>query len=253
MMGCNMKIHILSDIHNNFEAFQPPGNDAEVVILAGDIDVKGRSVVWMERFFHGKVVLFVLGNHEFYSKAIPREIEKAKEKARGTSIHVLENDSFRLDDVEFFGCTFWTDFMLPGQKEVAAFEAEQKMNDYRYIKMSPAFRRLRTADTAAFHSRSRSWLLKAVKESDCRKKVIITHHAPSALSLPRESASNVLSNAYASNEDTLVKELEADLWVHGHIHQGCDYRIGKTRIVSNPKGYPGEAATEFNPDLVVEI
>ncbi len=207
----------------------------------------------MERFFHGKVVLFVLGNHEFYDRAFPREIEKTKERARGTSIHVLENDSFRLDDVEFFGCTFWTDFMLPEQKEIAASEARQTMNDYRYIRMSPAFRRLRATDTAFFHSRSRDWLLKAVKESDCRKKVIITHHAPSALSLPRESASDILSSAYASNEDTLVKELEADLWVHGHIHQGCDYRIGKTRIVSNPKGYPGEAAPGFNPDFVVEI
>ncbi|MCL5405760.1 MAG: phosphatase, partial [Deltaproteobacteria bacterium] len=64
---------------------------------------------------------------------------------------------------------------------------------------------------------------------------------------------DILSGAYASNEEDLVKELGADLWVHGHIHQACDYRIGKTRIVSNPKGYPGEAATEFNPDFVVEI
>ncbi len=248
-----MKLHILSDIHNNFEAFEPPVNDAEVVILAGDIDVKSRSIDWIERMFPGKVVLFVLGNHEFYDRAFPREIEKAKERARGTSVHVLENDSFRLDDIEFFGCTFWTDFMLPGQKEVAAFEAEQKMNDYRYIRMSPTFRRLKAADTAAIHYRSRNWLLKAVKESDCRKKVIITYHAPSALSLPRESASDILSGAYASNEEDLVKESGADLWVHGHIHQGCDYRIGKTRIVNNPKGYPGEVAPGFNPDFVIDI
>ena len=250
-----MKIRIMSDIHNHIKTFQPSSNndnEAEV-ILAGDIDVKGRSVPWIERAFPGKVVLLVFGNHEFYDKAIPREIKKTKERARGTSIHVLENDSFRLDDVEFFGCTFWTDFMLLGQKEVAASEVRLTMNDYRYIRMSPAFRRLRPTDTALFHSRSRDWLLKAVKESVCRKKVIITHHAPSALSLPRESASDILSSAYASNEDTLVKELEADLWVHGHIHQGCDYRIGKTRIVSNPKGYPGEAAPGFNPDFVVEI
>lgn len=196
-------------------------------------------------------------HHEFYDRAIPREIEKAKEKAsgaRGTNIHVLENDSVRLDGVEFFGCTFWTDFMLLGQKQIAAFEAEQKMNDYRYIRMSPSFRRLKAADTAFFHSASRDWLLKAVRESDCQKKIIITHHAPSALSL-KGSAPNIdiLDSAYASNEEELVKELGADLWVHGHVHEPCDYWIGKTRIVCNPRGYPGKSSTRFNPDFVIDI
>lgn len=75
-----MKIHILSDIHNEFEVFHPPANDADVVILAGDVDVKGRSIDWIERMFPEKVVLFVLGNHEFYGEAIPRQIEKAKKE-----------------------------------------------------------------------------------------------------------------------------------------------------------------------------
>ena len=248
-----MKIHILSDIHNEFGTFRPPVNDAEVVVLAGDIDVKGRSIDWIERMFPGKVVLFVLGNHEFYGEAIPRAIEKAKEKAKGSSIHVLENDSFRLDDTEFFGCTFWTDFMLLGQKAIASFEAEQKMNDYRYIRMSPTFRRLKAVDTAAIHSRSRAWLLKAVEESNCGKKVIITHHAPSALSLPAKTPPDVVDSALASNEEELMTTLGADLWVHGHIHDVCDYKIGRTRIVNNPKGYPQEPAPGFNPDCVIDI
>ncbi|MGC8493668.1 MAG: metallophosphoesterase [Syntrophobacteraceae bacterium] len=248
-----MKIHLLSDIHNEFEIYSPPAVDADVVILAGDIDVKGRSIDWIERMFAGKVVLFVLGNHDFYGEAIPRQVEKAKERAVETTIHVLENGSFQLNDTEFFGCTFWTDFMLFGQWAVAASEAERQMTDYRNIRTTPGFKRLRAHDTAYFHSRSKAWLLKAVKESKCSRKVVITHHAPSALSLPPESALDIIDSAYTSNEDDLVAELGADLWVHGHIHHACDYRIGRTRIVNNPRGYPEEPAPGFDDSLVIEI
>ncbi len=34
-----MKLHILNDLHIEFEDFVPPATDADVVILAGDIGV----------------------------------------------------------------------------------------------------------------------------------------------------------------------------------------------------------------------
>ena len=34
-----MKLHILNDLHIEFEAFEPPATDADLVILAGDIGV----------------------------------------------------------------------------------------------------------------------------------------------------------------------------------------------------------------------
>ena len=36
------------------------------------------------------------------------------------------------------------------------------------------------------------------------------------------------------------RESEAQLWVHGHIHYCCDYTLGKTRVLANPRGYPTE-------------
>lgn len=35
-----MRIHLLSDLHNEHDAYKPSAVDADVVILAGDIDVK---------------------------------------------------------------------------------------------------------------------------------------------------------------------------------------------------------------------
>jgi len=34
-----MKLHILNDLHIEFEDFDPPATDADVVVLAGDIGV----------------------------------------------------------------------------------------------------------------------------------------------------------------------------------------------------------------------
>ncbi len=34
-----MKLHVLSDLHTEFADFSPPGTDADVVVLAGDIGV----------------------------------------------------------------------------------------------------------------------------------------------------------------------------------------------------------------------
>lgn len=50
---------------------------------------------------------------------------------------------------------------------------------------------------------------------------------------------------------------QADLWVHGHVHESFDYWIGRCRVVCNPRGYPGRAGqaenARFDPNYVVEI
>ena len=47
-----------------------------------------------------------------------------------------------------------------------------------------------------------------------------------------------LSPAFASDLEHLVQQ--CDLWLHGHVHDALDYRIGRARVVANPGGYPGE-------------
>lgn len=60
-----MRIHLLSDLHlGNLSSFEPSILDADVVLLAGDIHIKGRGVDWAEVF--SCPVLYIPGNHEYY-------------------------------------------------------------------------------------------------------------------------------------------------------------------------------------------
>jgi predicted phosphodiesterase len=247
-----MKLHILSDIHLEFAPFKPPQNEAEVVVLAGDTHPGTRGVTWALVTFPNQQVIYVLGNHEYYGQALPRHLEKLREMAQGTNVQVLENESFIYGDVVFLGCTFWADFELFGNPRVAGYFATQSMNDYRRIRINPSYSRLRSIDTAGIHYHSRHWMAEQLKQYLGAKIVIVTHNAPSQRSLPEYYEDDILSAAYASDLDEFVENSGASLWIHGHVHTRRDYFIGQTRVICNPRGYPGKD-NEFAPDLVVSV
>ena len=48
-------------------------------------------------------------------------------------------------------------------------------------------------------------------------------------------------NPYFCNSlDDLIKNSNIHTFVHGHVHSNHNYYIGKTNILCNPLGYPGE-------------
>ncbi|MBD2091864.1 metallophosphoesterase [Microcoleus sp. FACHB-1515] len=247
-----MKLHILSDLHLEFEAFTPPVTNADAIVLAGDIHVGKKGVEWAKTHFSNKPVIYVLGNHEFYGKAFPKHVIDLKKLAEGTNIHILENDRLTLDGITFLGCTLWTDFNLYGNPKVAGHQATQTMSDYRKIRVSSDYRKLRSIDTAIIHNKSLQWLSSELSDQQNQPIVVITHHAPSSRSLP-DNREDLLNAAYASPLDCVVEQSQAALWVHGHLHQQQDYSIGKTRVLCNPRGYPDERNPHFIPNLVVEL
>lgn len=118
----DVRLHILSDLHLETGARQLDGYalpDCDIVIAAGDIhaDVK-QAVAWLAAL--GKPVVYVLGNHELWGTADPSSvpplpdfadtIAHAREIARGTDVHVLENDTVVIDGIRFLGTMLWADF-----------------------------------------------------------------------------------------------------------------------------------------------
>ncbi len=248
-----MKILIYSDLHLEFAEFAPEQTDADVVILAGDTHLGVKGVRWAQEHFPNQPVLYILGNHEYYGQAYPKLLEELKNQTRGSNIHILENDTFTIEDTTFVGCTLWTDFALFGDARVAGIEATRIMSDYKKIRISPQFSKLRSINTVMIHQKSKRFLEQRFLELQGKKLVVITHHAPSKQSLPVEYQNDLLSAAYASSLDELIKKSGAALWIHGHIHQAQDYLIGQTRIIANPRGYPDETNHGFQENLVLEI
>jgi len=146
-----MKLHILSDLHLEFGPFTPPETDADIVLLAGDIHLGKRGLDWAATTFADKPVLYVLGNHEYYGKALPKLTHSLVELAANTNVEILERSSLQIDGVRFLGCSLWTDLRLQGDPWVASYAVEQAMNDYRKIRVNPRYRRLRASDTVAIH------------------------------------------------------------------------------------------------------
>lgn len=248
-----MKIQVLSDLHIEFESFNVNTSNSDIIVLAGDIHVGDKGVLWALKNIQDIPVVYVLGNHEYYDKAYPKLVDSLKELTHNTHVEILENDVFTYQGVNFMGCTLWTDFDLYGDAKQAGFECQQVMSDYRKIRLSSQFSKLRSIDVANIHAQSLNWLKKQLAVFKGETNVIITHHGPSALSLPMTHSDNVINAAYVSKLDKLLSDHQPELWLHGHLHNSSDYMIGDCRVVCNPRGYSGERNPEFNENLVIEV
>lgn len=270
-----MRIHVFSDLHLEFGAiaFAPEvraGALAELVLLAGDIDIRRRGPDWAAATFMQRVAM-IGGNHEAYGDSLFATIAAARTAAGGASrsrrneIRFLERETWILmaDDgtpVRLIAATLWTDFELfgAGKRSSAMARAHLQMNDFRQIRVLDEQRQetryLEPMDMFRLNSMSRQFLEKELSAPFDGVTIVMTHHAPSMLSVPGERRGDLLTAAYASNMDELIERHQPALWVHGHLHNSADYRIGKTRVVCNPRGYASdELNPRFDPELVIEL
>ena len=61
-----MKLHVLSDLHNEFLEYLSTGTskEADVIVLAGDIGSGVKGVEWARAEWPDKPIVYVAGNHE---------------------------------------------------------------------------------------------------------------------------------------------------------------------------------------------
>ncbi|WP_155322351.1 metallophosphoesterase [Desulfosarcina ovata] len=249
-----MNLHVLSDLHVEFGEFSVADVGADVVVLAGDTHVGTRGLRWVLDQGIKIPVIYVLGNHEYYRDKFPGLIDEMKKEAEGTNVWVIENDMFEIGGFRFFGCTLWTDMALLGDPGVAMAVAGDRMNDYRLIRNSKTYGRLRPIDTVAWHKRSVEKLREFLESGDSERSVVVTHDCPSIKSIPERFRSHALSSAFASNMEGLIQKHQPKLWIHGHTHDSFDYKIGKTRILCNPRGYvPSADNPEFKEGMTIEV
>jgi predicted phosphodiesterase len=255
-----MKLQIMSDIHNEFARYEPPEVDADVTILAGDIDTEGAGVAWARETF-ARPVIYVPGNHEYYSnqKTVQKINAEMKASAAGSKVHVLLDEALVIGDVRFLCGTLWTDFRLYGNPVLAAELARQGMADYRFSRIADdaaekdRVRMMRPMDTYSWHCATRAFLGRNLAQPFDGKTVVVTHHAPARRCIPARFKGDGLSACFASDLEALMGPA-VDLWAYGHTHEARDMSIRGTRVVCNQRGYaPHMLVKNFNEWFVVEV
>lgn len=255
-----MRLWIFSDLHLEFrgiDKFIIP--DADVCVIAGDILEGGivPSIDWIGTNVAPYMpTVFVPGNHEFYRAFVDDSISAASGQAkRYPGLHILNNSHAILGDSIFIGATLWTDFALFGVPEIAMRHARNAMSDYDRIGWTKKpYSKLRPFHVRRLHAESVMFIERACNRFPGLKKVVVSHHAPSANSIPEEYRKDLTSAAFASDLDIMIQEAQPHLWVHGHIHGLQDYQIGKTRVFCNGRGYPDEQCFEdFDPAKIIDV
>src|SRR6266851_1461751 len=244
-----MRIRIYSDLHLEFAPFVPPANDADAIVLAGDIANGAAGIEWAGKTF-AQPVLYLAGNHEYYEGEFEAVQQAMGAAAREFAVALLDCSEAVIDGVRFLGCTLWTDYSLVPQAErPTVIEAARKLNpDYQLIRYGS--RAFAPEDAIALCARHRAWLAAKLAEPFAGKTVVVTHFAPHPLSIARAYDGHPANPGFVLDLTEMMGR--AALWIHGHTHTFFDYRVRGTRVVCNPRGYPGEP-TGFRPDLIVEV
>jgi 3',5'-cyclic AMP phosphodiesterase CpdA len=243
-----VRIRIYSDVHLERAPFSPPANDADLVVLAGDIANGAAGIEWAKATFSSPV-LYLAGNHEYYEGEF-ESVQSAMRAAAGGPVELLDCTRVVVGNVRFLGCTLWTDYSLaPESERASVIEDARKLNpDYQKIRFGQ--RAFAPEDSIALCTRQRAWLAAALGQPFSGKTVVITHFAPHPLSIAPAFANHRANPAFVLDLEEAMGG--AELWIHGHTHSAFDYRVRGTRVICNPRGYPGER-TGFHPGLTVDL
>ncbi|MCE4222132.1 metallophosphoesterase [Methylobacterium sp. C25] len=272
------RLWILSDLHlGGTHPLDLTLPEHDVVVIAGDVDERlaDRVLPWLHNRFDRPLV-YVPGNHCYWHgrASYQSQLADARELAAASGIHLLaEGDVAEIAGVRFVGATLWTDWSIrPGARGLAQSTASDRntgMRDVRRIRWRRGpgdYSAFHPSISGGLHAEQRRRIDAALAVPFAGRTVVVTHHAPHERSLRGGEWRELLDAAYASDLSSILQGPHApDLWIHGHIHESRDYRVGETRIVCNPRGYvterrggralavPEPENRSFDPALVITV
>jgi hypothetical protein len=108
------------------------------------------------------------------------------------------------------------------------------VRDFSRIAVAPdAPDKLTPAAAQRLFDASVAWLDARFAEPHAGPTVVVTHFAPSRLSIHPRFAGSPLNACFTSDLAAHIGRWQPRLWLHGHTHDSFDYRIGATRVVCN--------------------
>jgi Icc-related predicted phosphoesterase len=260
-----MKIALASDVHLEFGDLDFDNDSgADVLILGGDIcvatDMAQRDPYntmgeqYRSNRFHDFFqrccsrfphVIFIVGNHEHYHGDFAKTVPHFKDVLGYLpNLHILEKETFVLDDITFIGGTLWTDMNRRDNRTL--HDISRMMNDFRCVDNTNKIEdgrgwpgRFTTTDAANDHDAMVAFIDQTVAANPAGRYVVVGHHSPSRLSThPKYQDQFIMNGGYSSSLDDFIQDRpQIKLWTHGHTHEDFDYMIAGCRILCNPRGY----------------
>lgn len=244
------KLLIISDTHTEFhkdrgvEFIQSLDNTVDTVVIAGDLSDGrhlGSSLNILCKHFNSSSVVYIPGNHEYYYKTREDIGDELFSQA------LVHSNLFILNKVGaftvpgwkgkhlFIGCTLW----FRDNPKNTFFE--YMLNDFNLIK-----------DYKEWVYEENRLSINFLANNITKDSIVVTHHLPCFKSVPHKYKNSTLKRFFLCDLTELILDVQPKLWVHGHTHSHCDYKVGNTRIICNPLGYPTEN-TRYIHNMIVEI
>ena len=252
-----MKIQIASDLHLEMRSHHEPElhdffpvEDRDVLVLAGDIGTYMNAWSFIEQELRRSPVIYVPGNHEYYSWQTREHIDEAwKHKAKqNPDLHYLVAEGVIIGGVRFWGAPWYSD--LFGRRdswylkfvEGAIMDFDPKFDDFG-------------GWTIERHLEEHARQTKLLREEADLVDVVITHWPPTRDAIAPRLKGDGMNSYFVNDREDLVEDIGAQLWISGHVHDPYRAVVGNTLVIGNPTGYPREAPESglFKPDFAIEV
>lgn len=256
-----MKIAFVSDLHTEASGIDIDPGNSDVFAAIGDIHApRGRqrphdeheAVWWLRERVSDRPVLLVPGNHDYEGSNPLEALASMRRSAEGSNVHVLWNDRIDIGGVRFLGTPLWSN----------PFQGREDLRDQitRMIENGTDLNRAYGEDGKPLpaqwvvdqHMQARAFLTRELSMDPSIPKVVLTHWAPSTRSQKEEYKTQLNSGYWASDSEDLVEQ--AHIWLHGHIHDSVNYRIGndpeRGLVMSNPRGRSNTFGLSENLDFM---
>ncbi len=263
-----MRIWHVSDLH--FTEEEVRGGkllgeipDADVAVVLGDIsDHVEANIEWCAANVLPRMpVIYVPGNHDLYMRCINGCTADLRRFAADRGVVYLDMDSVVLEGVRFAGGLLWSDLELSAPTDPIERAAEIE-NRIEAFKEKPDFQRIYSdrasgrfmspRDSRQRHIDTVTYLEGVLAHPFPGETVVLTHFPPHLGSQQPEYLGDPQQSRYLSDRSALIEATQPAMWLHGHTHMAVAYRVGRTLIANNPRGY-GHETTGFRWDLVHEL